>query len=66
MNALQGLPTPCSLWVNRGNPSRGRNLSAGSVSSRSKVSGERSLDLPPEKDIEPVDYVLYDLVEGVA
>lgn len=36
-----------------------------SISSQSGVLGKGSLDLPPEKDIEPVDYVLYDLVEGV-
>ena len=40
-------------------------MSFESVSARSEVSGKRSLDLPPEENVEPVDYILYDLVKGV-
>lgn len=36
-----------------------------SVSSWGKISKKCSLDLPPEEDVKPVDYILYDLVEGV-
>jgi len=37
-----------------------------SVSSRGEGSENYSLYFPPEKDVESVDDILYDLVEGVS
>ena len=36
-----------------------------SVSSCRKASEKCSLNLPPQENVEPVDYILYDLVEGM-
>jgi hypothetical protein len=64
-NSLQGLPAPCFLWVNHGSPIQGRNLHTDSAYSRHKYAKNRLLDLPAEKYIKPVYYILYDLIEGV-
>lgn len=55
---------PCSLSVNRGSPIRGHNLSVELVPAVAKPQ-EYVLDLPSEKDVIPVDDILYDLVEGM-
>lgn len=56
---------PSFLWVGRGSPTQARNSRIGSARGRNEASKASLLDLPAEKNIKTVDYILDDLVEGV-